>query len=96
MAESVYKVIELVGTSTDSWEAAGRAAVERAGRNIARPAHCRGGRAGYSGQGRQGRAVSSQDEIIIQVRKGAGLTSQRIRSFCVGAASETLEDYLSR
>ncbi len=31
MAESVYKVIELVGTSTESWEAAARAAVERAG-----------------------------------------------------------------
>jgi flavin-binding protein dodecin len=31
MAESVYKIIELVGTSTDSWEAAARAAVDRAG-----------------------------------------------------------------
>ena len=30
MAESVYKVIELVGTSTESWEAAARSAVERA------------------------------------------------------------------
>ena len=30
MAENVYKVIELIGTSTESWEAAGRAAVERA------------------------------------------------------------------
>jgi flavin-binding protein dodecin len=30
MAESVYKVIELVGTSTESWEAAARGAVERA------------------------------------------------------------------
>jgi dodecin len=30
MAESVYKVIELVGTSTDSWEKAAKAAVERA------------------------------------------------------------------
>jgi flavin-binding protein dodecin len=30
MAESVYKVIELVGVSTDSWEQAARAAVERA------------------------------------------------------------------
>jgi flavin-binding protein dodecin len=30
MAESVYKIIELVGTSTDSWEAAARTAVERA------------------------------------------------------------------
>ena len=30
MAESVYKVIELVGTSSDSWEKAAAAAVSRA------------------------------------------------------------------
>jgi flavin-binding protein dodecin len=30
VAESVYKIIELVGTSTDSWEAAATAAVSRA------------------------------------------------------------------
>jgi flavin-binding protein dodecin len=30
MAESVYKVIELVGTSTDSWEKAAAAAVDKA------------------------------------------------------------------
>ena len=30
MAESVYKIIELVGTSTESWESAARTAVERA------------------------------------------------------------------
>jgi len=30
MAESIYKVIELVGTSTESWEKAAAAAVERA------------------------------------------------------------------
>jgi flavin-binding protein dodecin len=30
MAESVYKIIELVGTSNDSWEKAAKAAVERA------------------------------------------------------------------
>ncbi len=30
MPESVYKVIELVGTSTDSWEKAAAAAVSRA------------------------------------------------------------------
>ena len=30
MPESVYKIIELVGTSTESWEAAARSAVERA------------------------------------------------------------------
>lgn len=30
MAESVYKVIELVGTSSESWEKAAQAAVNRA------------------------------------------------------------------
>lgn len=34
MAESVYKVIELVGTSTDSWEKAAAAAVQRAGQTL--------------------------------------------------------------
>jgi flavin-binding protein dodecin len=34
MAESVYKVIELVGTSTDSWEKAAAAAIEKASRSI--------------------------------------------------------------
>ncbi len=34
MAESVYKVIELVGTSTESWERAATAAVERAGQSL--------------------------------------------------------------
>ena len=30
MADSVYKVIELVGTSTDSWERAADAAIDQA------------------------------------------------------------------
>ncbi|HEY7385034.1 MAG TPA: dodecin family protein [Beijerinckiaceae bacterium] len=34
MPESVYKVIELVGTSTESWERAARAAVERASESL--------------------------------------------------------------
>jgi hypothetical protein len=34
MAESVYKVIELVGTSTDSWEKAAAAAVARASKSL--------------------------------------------------------------
>jgi len=34
MAESVYKVIELVGTSTESWEKAAAAAVKRAGKSL--------------------------------------------------------------
>ena len=34
MAESVYKIIELVGTSEDSWEEAARRAVEAAGESL--------------------------------------------------------------
>jgi flavin-binding protein dodecin len=34
MAESVYKIIELVGTSTESWEKAAAVAVERAAKSL--------------------------------------------------------------
>jgi dodecin len=34
MAEAVYKVIELVGTSTDSWEKATAAAINRAAKTL--------------------------------------------------------------
>jgi flavin-binding protein dodecin len=34
MAESVYKVIELVGTSPDSWEKAASAAVNQASKSL--------------------------------------------------------------
>ncbi len=34
MPESVYKIIELVGTSPDSWEKAAAAAVERASKSL--------------------------------------------------------------
>ena len=34
MAESVYKVIELVGTSEESWEKAAAAAVEKAAETL--------------------------------------------------------------
>ena len=34
MAESVYKVIELIGTSTESWEKAAAAAITRASKSL--------------------------------------------------------------
>jgi len=34
MAESVYKVIELVGTSPESWEKAAAAAIKRASKTL--------------------------------------------------------------
>ncbi len=34
MPESVYKVVEIVGTSPESWERAAAAAIERAGQSL--------------------------------------------------------------
>ena len=34
MPDSVYKVVEVVGTSTDSWEKAAQTAVERASKSL--------------------------------------------------------------
>ena len=34
MAESIYKVVEIIGTSTESWEKAAKAAVERASETL--------------------------------------------------------------
>ncbi|MBN1673425.1 MAG: dodecin domain-containing protein [Kiritimatiellae bacterium] len=34
MPDSVYKVVELIGTSTESWEKAAAAAVSRAGETL--------------------------------------------------------------
>jgi len=34
MAESVYKIVELVGTSTESWERAATVAVETAAKSL--------------------------------------------------------------
>ena len=34
MAESVYKVIELIGTSNESWEKAAAAAIDRASQTL--------------------------------------------------------------
>lgn len=34
MGETVYKIIELVGTSSESWEKAAAAAVETAGKSL--------------------------------------------------------------
>lgn len=34
MAESIYKVVEIIGTSTESWEKAARTAVEIASKSL--------------------------------------------------------------
>src|SRR3954469_12369161 len=68
MAESVYKVIELIGTSTESWEKAAKAAVERAAESLRdlRVAEVVG--TGSCDHRREGRGVPDQAERVFQVR----------------------------
>ena len=68
MAESVYKIIELVGTSTDSWEKAATAAVERGLAVAAGPAHRRGRAARPPARERPGRGLPGQGQGLVQVR----------------------------
>ena len=69
MAESVYKVIELIGTSKDSWEKAAAAAVNRAGKSLRnlRVAEVAAARSATGRQG-QGRSLPRQGESLVQVR----------------------------
>ena len=80
MAESVYKVIELVGTSTESWEMAAKAVVERAAAQPAGPARGGGHRAGPRDRKWKGRSLSHQAQGFLQVRRqGLRLAGGRAR-----------------
>ena len=67
MPQSVYKVIELVGTSTESWNDAAKAAILRAAETLRdlriggsdRPRRCH--------HRRQGRGLQGQAESVIQI-----------------------------
>ena len=76
MAESVYKIIELVGTSTESWEKATAAAVRRASKTLRdlRIAEVSTGRAD---QERQDRLLSRQGEAVVQVRGEVAVAAHR-------------------
>ena len=97
MAESVYKIIELVGTSTESWEKAATAAVTRRVQDAARPAHRRGEPARSADRGRQGARLPRQGEGQLQVR-GQGLIApaSRSRGQCCAAAVPSMARTPSR
>ena len=69
MPDSVYKVIELIGTSKESWEKAAAAAVSRAGESLRdlRVAEVVQARSATGRQG-QGRSLPRQGERLVQVR----------------------------
>ena len=68
MSESVYRVTELVGVSTESWEAAARNAVETAVEDLAGPAYRRGSPLRRHDRGRQGDDLPRASERVVQVR----------------------------
>ena len=68
MAESVYKIIELVGTSTDSWEKAATAAVERASQSLRDLRIAEVVAARPPDRGRAGRGLPGQGQGLVQVR----------------------------
>ena len=68
MAQSVYKVIEVIGTSTKSWEEAAKNAVELTGEHLRelRVAEVLAQDLVISSDG-QGRGVPNQAECVLQI-----------------------------
>ena len=66
---TVYRVTEVIGTSSNSWEDAARNAVKTAAEHAARPAHRRDQEARRQDRGRQDRAVPRAPGAVLQVRR---------------------------
>jgi hypothetical protein len=66
MAESVYKVIELVGTSTVG--EGGNRRCREGGQELAGPAHRRDCRAGYAARRREDSHLPREGKGLLQVR----------------------------
>ena len=78
MAESVYKVIELVGTSSESWEKAAAAAIERASMSLRDLRVAEVVEQDLVIEEGQGRSLSHQAQSVLQVRR-QGLTAAGLR-----------------
>jgi flavin-binding protein dodecin len=69
MPDNVYKVIELVGTSEESWEKAAKAAVERAAQSLRDLRVAEVVEQDLGDRKGQSRSLSHQGEGFIQVRR---------------------------
>ena len=67
MADSVYRVTEVVGTSSESWEAAARTAVETAGKTLRDPRR-RSDEAGRDDRERRDHGLPCPPRDLVQVR----------------------------
>jgi flavin-binding protein dodecin len=82
MADSVYNVVELVGTSTESWELAARAAVEQAAKSLRDLRIAEVVQQDVVIEKWQGGGLSHQAETILQIRSLIGDSlpiSQRVQ-----------------
>ncbi len=71
MAESVYKVVELVGTSSESWEKAAAAAVERAAGSLRDLRIAEVAALDMDIQERQDRSLSRQGGFLCSLSNGS-------------------------
>ena len=71
MPESIYDVIQLIGTSNESWEKAAANAVELRRKISPRCSHRRNRRTRYAtGCEGKGRSISREGQVIVQTRRG--------------------------
>ena len=73
MAESVYRVTEVVGVSSDSWEQAAKNAVETVGGSVRELRIARGRSPGRDDRRRQDLGVPRPSGGFVQVRQGVDL-----------------------
>jgi len=86
MADSVYKIIELVGTSTESWEKAAGASGYAGCQDLARSAHRRGVQLDMQVQNGKVKAYRAKVKVSFKFRRqevaprfsGAGIPSARL------------------
>ena len=75
MSDSVYKVIEIIGTSKDSWENAAKVAVERASKTLRDLRVAEVVHQDLDNRGWQSRSLPDEAERVVQV---CGLTGHYI------------------
>ena len=68
MADSVYRVTEVVGVSSDSWEQATKSAIEKVGASVRDLRIAGGDPPGCDNQRREGLRVPDQARDLVQVR----------------------------
>ena len=76
---SVYRVIDVIGTSTTSWEEAAADAIREAGTSVPGPSGRRDRQAGYSRRRRWPAHLPHEDPTVLQVRAASQASARLIK-----------------